>query len=101
MLLLVAITAQALEPAEIELGAVAVMRRDVMDDLGWPHEVDGKAPFAQRVARKLVAPKPSPLSVVVGAASISAALAAAFRVEAGEGAGAHRGTLMRPQGARN
>jgi hypothetical protein len=34
MLALVAITAQAFELAEVELGSVAIMRLDVVDDLG-------------------------------------------------------------------
>jgi hypothetical protein len=80
---------QAFELAEIELGAVAVVRRDVVDDLGRPHQVDGKAPFAQRLARKLVAPKPSPLSVVVGATPSVAALAAALGMQGIDVAAAH------------
>jgi hypothetical protein len=74
---------------------------DVVGDLGQPHEADTEAPFAQGLARELAAPQPSPSPVVVGATSVVAALAAASRMEAGEGIGTHRGTLIRPQGTRN
>jgi len=70
------------------------MRRDVVDDLGRSHQVDGKAPFTQRLTRELAAPKPSPSPIVVGATSGVAALATALRMEADEGIGAHRGTLV-------
>jgi len=93
MLLLVAATAQAFELAVPKLGAVAVMRFYVVDDLGGAYKPDGKASLAQRLARELAAPKPSPPSVVVGAAAVIAALAAASGMKAGEGVtGSHRAT---------
>jgi len=56
MLPFMAVATQALELAEIELGAVTSMPLDVMANFGRPHEVDGEAPFAQRPACELVAP---------------------------------------------
>jgi hypothetical protein len=77
------------------------MRLDVMDDFSRAHKVNGKAPFTQRLAPKLVPPKPTPLSVVVGATSRVVASAAAAGMQIGVGIGAHLGTLIRPQSARN
>jgi len=101
MLLLVAVSAKAFELAEVELGAVTVMRFAVVDDGCGSHEVDSEATLAKRLAPELVTAKASPSPVVVGATSSVAALAATLRMKADEGIGTHRGTLIRPQGARN
>jgi hypothetical protein len=70
------------------------MRLDVVDDLGRSHQLDGEAPFAERLARELAATNAPPSPVVVGATSGVATLATALRMEADEGIGAHRGTLV-------
>jgi hypothetical protein len=90
-----------LKPAEIELGAVAVVGLDVMDDLGQAHEPDSKAPLAKRLAPELMSSQPTPTAIVVGAASGVTTLAATSGMKADEGIGAHRGTLIRPRGTRN
>jgi len=78
VLLLVAVTAQALKPAKIELGSITFMRLDVVNDFGRPHKVDSKAPLAQRLAHELASPNTPPSSIIVGATSGIAALAAAL-----------------------
>ena len=101
MLLLVAVAAQAFELTVPELHPIVIMRLDVVNDLGRTYQVDGEAPFAERLARELAATNAPPSPVVVGATSGVATLATALRMEADEGIGAHRGTLVRPQPARN
>jgi hypothetical protein len=87
---LMTISAQAFELAEIELGAVATVGLDVMDDYSRTHEVDGEAPFTQWLTRKLVAPKPAPSPIAVRATSVITALTAALWMQADERIGAHR-----------
>jgi hypothetical protein len=90
MLLLVAIAAEALELTKVELGTVTVMRFAVVNDGCGSHELDGKAPFAQRLAPELMPSNAPPSPIVVGSATSIAALATALRMEADEGIGAHK-----------
>jgi len=101
VLLLVAASAQAFELTVPELHPIIVMRLDVMDDFGRPHKVDGEAPFAQGLASELVTAKASPSPIVVGAASVVAALATTFGMQTDEGIGAHERQTIQPASLRN
>jgi hypothetical protein len=65
------------------------MRLAVVDDGGRPHEVDGEAAFAERLAPELMASEPAPTAMIVGASAVVTTLSAAAGVETGEGIGAH------------
>ena len=78
MLPFMAVATQALELAEIELGAVTSMPLDVMANFGRPHEVDGEAPFTQGLACELATSNASPSSIVVGTTSSIPALTTAL-----------------------
>jgi len=101
MLLLVAVSAKAFELAEVELGAVTVMRFAVVDDGCGSHEVDSEATLAKRLAPELVTAKASPSPIVVGAASVVAALATTFGMQTDEGIGAHERQTIQPASLRN
>jgi hypothetical protein len=72
------------------------MRLAVVDDLGWPYQVHGKASFAERLPPELMPSEPTPSPVVVGTAAAVAALAAAFWMQRIDVAAEHKGTLIRP-----
>jgi hypothetical protein len=78
--------AERLQCAEPKLHGIAMMILDVVDDVCRYGAAFSPAGFAQRLRPKLVAPSSSPASMVVGAASVIAALAAAFGMQLVHGA---------------